>query len=423
MAPTDGPMSPGGALATPGTPGTPGTPVMMVPGLRTRIDASGHVLVETPLGGILDAGPDGLTILSLFSRPRSVADAMTALGTGSESQPDLMPASAIIVQLVEAGALVERQDRGVHFGWTDPAEHARMLNDVRRTDAYIAAIRAAVRADDIVLDIGTGSGVLAVAAAQAGARHVYAIEATDIAAVAQRVFEANTVADRVTLIEGWSTQVELPVPATLLVTETLGVEPFEEDVLRTILDARQRLLAPGAHLIPSSLRLKVQALSVPDVDRWASRVDRAATDAWRERYGMDFEPLRKARRRTPLHWSVDSQVVATWPTLGPPAELLRIDLGSHTSTGVRAGARLDMSRTGVVDAILVTFSADLYGEIQVDHRPRLGEASNWESSVWFLPEGIDVDEGSMLRVRYRFGVAGEADGLTCEPEAHPADHL
>ena len=71
-----------------------------------------------------------------------------------------------------------------------------MLHDDRRTGDYLAALAEAVRPGDVVLDIGTGSGVLAIAAARAGARRVYAVEASDIAEVAERVFAANGVEDR-----------------------------------------------------------------------------------------------------------------------------------------------------------------------------------------------------------------------------------
>ena len=107
----------------------------------------------------------------------------------------------VINVLIEEGALVEPDAaRGPTRGWADPVEHARMLHDDRRTGDYLTALREAVRPGDVVLDLGTGSGVLAVAAARAGARRVYAIEATDIAEVAERVFAANGVQDRVTLI-------------------------------------------------------------------------------------------------------------------------------------------------------------------------------------------------------------------------------
>jgi len=133
--------------------------------------------------------------------------------------------------LIEEGALVPLgARRAITSGWADPIEHARMLHDDRRTSDSIAALTAAVRPQDVVLDIGTGSGVLAIAAVRAGARYVYAIEASDIAEVAERVFAANGVRDRVTLLPGWSRQIELPEPADLLVSEIIGNEPFEEEV-------------------------------------------------------------------------------------------------------------------------------------------------------------------------------------------------
>ena len=107
--------------------------------------------------------------------------------------------------LIEESALVSPgAERARTSGWADPVEHARMLHDERRTGDYVAALAAAVRPNDVVLDIGTGSGVLAVAAARAGARRVYAVEASDIAEVAQRVFVVNGVEDQVTLLPGWS---------------------------------------------------------------------------------------------------------------------------------------------------------------------------------------------------------------------------
>ena len=134
---------------------------------------------------------------------------------------------------------------GRSSGWADPVEHARMLHDDRRTSDYVAALSQAVRPGDVVLDIGTGSGVLAIAAARAGAKQVYAVEASDIAEAAERVFALNDMGDRITLVAAWSREIELPEPADLLVSEVIGNEPFEEEILETTLDARRRLLKPG----------------------------------------------------------------------------------------------------------------------------------------------------------------------------------
>ena len=201
------------------------TVLQLAPGIRTRWDAAGHVLVDSPVGTIIDIGPRGFAVLALFSRPLRLGDAVEQLEAELAGSTEFAPTMSVINMLIEEGALfAPLAGRSQISGWADPVEHARMLHDERRTGDFLAALAAAVRPGDVVLDIGTGSGVLAVAAARAGARHVYAVEASDIAGVAERVFEANGVADRVTLLPGWSRQIDLPEPADLLVAEIIGNE-------------------------------------------------------------------------------------------------------------------------------------------------------------------------------------------------------
>jgi len=221
--------------------------LQLAPNFRTRLDAAGHVIVDSPAGTVVDIGPRGFAILSMFSRPLTLGDALERLEAESGGSTDFAPTMSVINMLIEENTLIApAAGRAPARGWADPIEHARMLHDDRRTRDFIAALTAAVRPGDVVLDIGTGSGVLAVALARTGAKRVYAVEASDIAAVAARVFEANGVADRATLVPGWSRQIELPERADLLVAEIIGNEPLEEEILETTLDARGRLLKPGA---------------------------------------------------------------------------------------------------------------------------------------------------------------------------------
>lgn len=75
------------------------------------------------------------------------------------------------------------------------------LLDTKRTNAFKEAIESKVTKDSIVLDVGTGSGVLAMLACKAGAKHVYAIELDPfVADTAKNNFQANGLTDKITLI-------------------------------------------------------------------------------------------------------------------------------------------------------------------------------------------------------------------------------
>lgn len=61
-----------------------------------------------------------------------------------------------------------------------------------------------------VLDVGTGSGILAIWSAQAGARKVYAVEATDMATHARALVAGNKMENVVEVIEGSVEDISLP---------------------------------------------------------------------------------------------------------------------------------------------------------------------------------------------------------------------
>ena len=289
-----------------------------------------------------------------------------------------------------------------------------MLHDERRTGDYLRAVAAAVRPDDVVLDIGTGSGVLAVVAARAGARRVYAVEASDIAEVAERVFAVNGVQDRVTLVPGWSREIELPEVVDLLVAEVIGNEPLEEEILETTLDARRRLLAPGARLIPHALTLVARPVLLPEAEVRQRTFGHAAVDRWRDLYGIDFEPLLDAALPGPTHTITEGEVVSTWPQVGPPVVLTSIDLTTFTEPAVRVSADLVVALPGNVNAIALTFRAQLHEGIEHALDPWMWPASSWATSVWVLPDQVEVPDGSVLRVHYRRRIAGAPDGLIYE---------
>jgi predicted RNA methylase len=76
--------------------------------------------------------------------------------------------------------------------WSDTEYVYRCLADKERTLSFKNAIETAVKPGHVVLDLGTGSGVMAIFAAKAGARKVYAVEIADyLSGVSRENFIAN----------------------------------------------------------------------------------------------------------------------------------------------------------------------------------------------------------------------------------------
>lgn len=68
-----------------------------------------------------------------------------------------------------------------------------MLDDVPRTVAYQKAIlgNKTYFKDKIVMDVGCGTGILSIFCAQAGAKKVYAVEASNLANIARDIVREN----------------------------------------------------------------------------------------------------------------------------------------------------------------------------------------------------------------------------------------
>lgn len=157
--------------------------------------------------------------------------------------------------------------------------HFPMMHDLGRNGAYEAAIRRAVeRAAGAlrgaegegapppppVLDIGAGSGLLAMMAARAGAPRVLSAEVEPhVARAAQRIVAANGLAARVQVVRAHSSALTLEPRAPLVVSEILDVGLLGEGVLPALEDAWARLLAPGAACVPCGALVHALLAHVP----------------------------------------------------------------------------------------------------------------------------------------------------------------
>lgn len=129
-----------------------------------------------------------------------------------------------------------------------PYDYARMLADRRRIETYCAALERSVRADSVVLDIGSGIGLFALLAAKLGARRVIAVDPNSAISLLSTIAREQGVS--VEVHQARSQDLVLEERADVLVFDVRGALPLYGDSLATIADAVNRLLKPDGILLP-----------------------------------------------------------------------------------------------------------------------------------------------------------------------------
>jgi ubiquinone/menaquinone biosynthesis C-methylase UbiE len=130
----------------------------------------------------------------------------------------------------------------------------QLLSDEARNRAFLRAIQKNVRKGSSVLDIGSGTGIWAIAAAFSGAKRVVAVEQDELLIpIIRNTIKENGVGDKVEVVHGNSRDLKLNERFDLIVSETIGNQAFEEDIVPTMTDARERFLKRGGTLIPGEV--------------------------------------------------------------------------------------------------------------------------------------------------------------------------
>jgi amino acid adenylation domain-containing protein len=269
----------------------------------------------------------------------------------------------------------------------DDVLYYAMTSDERRNRHYRVAMEHLVR-DKVVVDVGAGADViLSRLCVEAGARAVYAIEilreSFDRAAILIRDLGLE---DRIHLIHGASTEVELPEKADVVVSELIGTIGSSEGVIPVLNDARRFLHAGGA-MIPQRCLTRIAAARLPDrlgTKPAFTEVSGYYVEKVFEKEGGAFD-LRLCIRNFPRE------------NLASTADLFEdLDFSGPIDTSSRREVTLTIVEDCVIDGFLLWVNLNTIGEEVLDV---LDYAGCW--SPLFLPvffPGIEVSAGDTIEV-------------------------
>lgn len=263
--------------------------------------------------------------------------------------------------------------------------HRHLLDDAVRTRAFLRAIARVVRPGDAVADLGTGTGILAIAARRAGARAVWAIDHDPIVKLAQAIARDNAVTG-ITFVEQHSKAVELPEPLDVIVSECLGPFAVGGSMIPAVLELRRRAGKPGVRVIPHAVTLRIAPVEAPDAWR---HVGVFAT----RRHGVRWD----AAHRLATH-NVYNTAIGPRALLAPAATLATLDLERDDHQSVRATtASWTARRAGRVHGFAGWFEAALGGGVVLSTAP--GEpATIWRQVLFPLPAPVRVAKGARVEL-------------------------
>jgi len=273
-----------------------------------------------------------------------------------------------------------------HFGI-----HEDMLKDNVRTGSYMKAILGSRKIFEgkTVLDVGSGTGILCLFAAKAGAKRCFGIECSDIVDFATGIARDNGYGEVITYVRGRVEEVELPVDnVDVIVSEWMGYFLIYESMLDSVIFARDKWLSTGGCMFPDHARLHMAAIE--DADYKEEKIG-----FWNHVCGFDFSPMQQMVMQEPISDTVDEAAIATSACC-----ILEIDL--HTvgkeDLDFVAPFRLEVSRKDFLHAMVMWFDVSFRASTEnVVLCTAPGKAcTHWKQTVLYFDGSIVAQKSDVL---------------------------
>ncbi|ELT88074.1 hypothetical protein CAPTEDRAFT_227419 [Capitella teleta] len=287
--------------------------------------------------------------------------------------------------------------------YSDVSVHELMLNDDRRTRTYQMAIMRGYKYfyGKVVADVGAGTGVLSMFCVHAGAKKVFAIEASEMADQISEITKANDMQDKITVLYGKAEEVELPEKVDVIVSEWMGYFLLYESMLNSVLFVRDKwlkklCLTKDGVMFPSHASLYTAPLA--SHEEFKERLD--FWDCVGRPYKLNFSPMKSyARKCFTKHIHVTSVDPST--VVSRPAKLCKLDLlqlKASVLDDLQAEFCLKSFGSCEIDSLAFWFDVEFPGNVQLSTSPDC-QPSHWQQSVIYLKESLKVEQDTDIKGR------------------------
>ena len=257
-----------------------------------------------------------------------------------------------------------------------PQWHTMMLNDEYRNSTIELAIKEAVFPGCKVLDIGTGTGLLAMMAARAGAGKVFACETVrPLAQIAKTIIAENGLKEKIIVFQTNSQNLtigkELPSRVDVILAEIVDTGLLGENIITTMSDACDRLLKNEGKIIP--LGATVYAVPIESLEISQERqVNMAA--------GFNIRQFNQLIPEIYLQTRLKNY---KWHPLSDPLKIFDFDFTKPFPETQEIKLTLVPTKEGIAHAIAFWFELKLNPKISLSTSP-FKKNTHWQQAIYSI---------------------------------------
>ena len=275
--------------------------------------------------------------------------------------------------------------------FTNFTEHEKMLSDKNRMDTYHKAITKHIKEGDIVIDLGTGTGILAFFASQKSPKKIYAIEHGNIIETAKKVCDHNGIKN-IEFVNANSKNFSTSEKVDFIIHEQIGALLFDEYMIDNLSDLKERVLKKDGKILPGKFEVFLVPVKLKDLSRvpyiWEQNIHGIRYDCFDELKKSDIDAsygLLKVRPEAVDYF------------LSEPEKILYYDMDTMKAEDLKKSydIKVKINRPGNADGFCFFFNIIFDDEIILSTNP-LTSVTHWNVPI-LRTENISCKAGDEIK--------------------------
>ena len=275
-----------------------------------------------------------------------------------------------------------------------PSRNICIINDEALNKAYCDALDSEVNENDLVLEISSGSGLLSMMTAAAGANKIVACKSSPIITqAAKKIIKKNGYSNKVSFSEKDLTDLivgkDIPRKADLVVLEIVSTEILGEGFQTSLRDVKKRLLKKSGKVIPEACEIIISLIE---------NVGRLSENLFVKNVcGFDVSEFNSITQ-SKFTLINEKPIFLSEPTSAFTFDFYDLSKANNNSKIVSLRAKRDGVCAGIIQWTKIELCKGIEYETNPVKGDHLAKQSAWKVPIYRFDEPVRVKEGQVLKI-------------------------